>query len=137
MHIKHWTLLQKLRCLQRVDDASDILFIIGGDADFFVTNFAKLRLDTAAFLPNRLAEFMGKGWIKSNNEQVVEFSPMGSGVAWSCRGARLSPFSSTWFGRGLHFPRTNPGALVDLRPAHARVSGEGACGDVLKMASNT
>jgi hypothetical protein len=82
MHIKHWTLLQKLRCLQRVDDASDILFIIGGDVDFFVTNFAKLRLDTAAFLPNRLAEFMGKGWIKSNNEQVVEFSPMGSGVAW-------------------------------------------------------
>lgn len=32
MHIKNWVLMQKLICLQRVDDDDVIVFIIGGDA---------------------------------------------------------------------------------------------------------
>ena len=82
MHVKHWTLLQKLVCLQRVDKSSEIIFIIGGDAKFFVTHFRAHRPDTAGFLPQRLAAFIRKAWLWSNTTKVEEYSPMGSDVAW-------------------------------------------------------
>jgi hypothetical protein len=78
-HQKQWQLLQKVKWLQRVDDATVIVPIIG-DAAHFVKDFAEVREqgDMIAIDPKRLGEFLTDGTIRRDGTRVDTFATKGS-----------------------------------------------------------
>jgi hypothetical protein len=75
-----WQLLQHVKVIQRVDDLSRLVPIVG-DATHFVQSFAKTQQDTEHFEPTRLASFLN-GNLKSTGKKTLIYAKKGVVHKW-------------------------------------------------------
>ena len=102
-HQKQWQLLEKVKWLQRVDDETVVVPIVG-NAKHFVTHFAKSRVegDMLDLGEERLGEFLTDGTIRRDSTRVDTLATRGSKYRW--RLLEHAPSDANQF-----FPHVAPG----------------------------
>ena len=116
VHQKHWQLLQRVVWLQRVDDSTVLLPIIGGDGSFYVDNFcgSHRREDSEFFDGPRLQHFMKHGWVWSTTKSY-EYAQRYTSYRWRRVDAGFLPSDPE--GHGLLYQQSGPFALISAAPS--------------------